>query len=505
MSIYTLEDIEKIYLSYGLKAYETFGKHILDEVKNIDYTITDKNYKKYEDHSNEQVVTIDGEHTRDIDDAILVKKSGKFYSLTVYIADVSHYVKIGSKLDEEALMRGTSIYLPNKTLNMLPAKISNDICSLKESKKRLTLAVNMTFNNKGKLKSSRIFRAIICSKKKMTYEKVFKVLQKSDENVLNEYNEFIEQIHLMKDLAILLRKRRKKKGFLELYIPEYNFYIPSSLEFEHITISPYSTNIANSIIEEFMLITNMVVDKTFCKLGIPFIHRIHPAPSLDNIDFLTNKDYFKLFNKNDSYVIKYLTKKLKRCDENTKILYSYNIMRNLCSAKYSDIPYGHFALNFKYYCHFTSPIRRYSDLMIHRIISEYLDNGNVTKDMITKYGNIMADISKKCSDTESFAKKISREMENMYIAYYMQDFIGEKFKASIYHISKNNISIFIKDLMFIGKIKCSSIFEDDSIEPIFYKDKVILNNKILYNLYDDLTVTLVDIDRSSSKLIFEIS
>lgn len=507
MSIYTLKDIEENYLSYGLKKLENFNSQILEEVKNLSYDIDEKDFPNYEDHTHEKVVTIDGQNTRDIDDAVLVKRCGKSYVLTVYISDVSHFVTEGSYLDKEALKRGTSIYLPHKTLSMLPLKLSNDICSLKENKKRLTLAISMKFSKKGKLKEKRIFKAIISSKKKMTYENVNEVLnngKKTDKAILKEYKSFISDIYLMKELALILRKRRKKKGFIELDIPEFEFYVPSSHEFDNIDITPYERNIAHIIIEEFMLSANMAIDEHFCEIGIPLIHRIHPMPLFEKLNFKLDVNYEDLTSDDTSYLVKVISNHIKHSNGIDKIVLSHNILNSLVCAKYSHLPEGHFALNTKYYCHFTSPIRRYPDLFIHRIISKYIDH-NLTKEDIEHYKSIIEQVAMKCSDTESFAKKVSRELENMYIAYFMQDFIGKDFKASVYNISRNNISIVLDNLFFNGKIRCTTINSLSQKESLFINGELIIDKQNIIKKHSRLIVTLVDIDTSTSTLLFELS
>lgn len=504
MGIYTIEEINEKYSNFGLKAFEKFSKDVIEEVKSLNTDLSKENLFLYENHTDKKVITIDGEKTLDIDDAIFVEKTGKLYSLTVYIADVSHYVKAGSKLDEDALKRGTSIYLPNKTLSMFPNKLCNDICSLKENKERLTIAINMIYDKKGKLQHKRIFKAIISSKKKMTYDKVNKVLKKSDEDVTLEYKDFISELFLMEELALILRKRREKKHFLELNIPEFDFYIPSSLEFDNISMIPYKKTIASVIIEEFMLAANFNIAKTFYELEIPFIYRTHGMPVLSNIDFKLKINYKKIF-KSSKYLVKIISKKLNKAKKNKKIILSYNVLNSLTSAKYSPNATGHFALNTKYYCHFTSPIRRYPDLFIHRIISEYLEKGSISNEMLNEYNDLATQVAKKCSDAENFAKKVSRELENMYTAFYMQDFIGENFKASIFKLSKKHISIYIKDVFVTGKIAISSISSKTNREPIHYQNQIIIDENNILKIFDDLTVTLVDIDKSTNCLMFELA
>lgn len=503
MNLYTIEEINEKYASYGLKNLERFSKDIISELKSLSNNIESEDLTLYEDHTDKNIITIDGDRTLDIDDAIFVEKLNNLFSLTVYIADVSHYVKEGSKLDEEALKRGTSIYLPHSTLTMLPAKLCHDICSLKENKKRLTLAINMQYDKTGKLKNRRIFKAIISSKKKMTYTKVDKLLMSHDNDVITEYNDFKEQLFLMKDLALILRKRRKKNHFLELNIPEFDFYIPSSFEFEDMSISLHKSTISTTIIEEFMLAANFNIAEIFNNLCVPFVFRTHGMPDLNNINFELFLNPKKIL-KDKNCLVRVLSKKLNKSLGTKKILVSFNILNSLTSAKYSENPTGHFALNTNLYCHFTSPIRRYPDLFIHRIISQYIEKGYVDNEMIKKYQNLAPIVAQKCSEAESFAKRTSRDFENMYIAYYMQEFMGKNFKGYIYKISKNNISVFIDNIMVTGKIKISSITDKTHTQPIFYKNQIIFDEQNIFSLYDKLTVTLVDIDKSTNTLMFEI-
>lgn len=488
MAKYTLKDIENKYHSFGMKDFEHFSKAALTEIKQTEFP--DKSHIYYEDHTKKRIVTIDNETTKDIDDAIYLEKLGKNYVLTVYIADVSYYVKKDSKLDEEAQKRGTSIYLPNKTLPMLPNKLTNDLCSLKENHKRPTIAISMTFNKSGNLINKRIFKALICSKKKMTYQKVTAVLEKSDTEAFMEYHDFVEDLYLMKDLALILRKKRKKNNFIELYIPEFDFFIPNPLEFDSISITPHQETIAHTIIEEFMLCANMTIAQTFNKIGVPFIYRTHSYPYLERLPFTLHLQ-FKNLSLNRATIIKKINWKLKRATNIKKILLSHNILGSFCGAKYENQPYFHFALNSDCYCHFTSPIRRYPDLYIHRIISDILDGELTKQEIIEKYQDINAVIA-RCNEAETFAKTISREMENAYIYYYMQDFIGKTFDAYIYKISRSHIYILLEGSYFTGKIKCSTLSNNEQI--------IVLNNKLyttdhVYKNYQKIKVTLVDITK----------
>ena len=302
----------------------------------------------------------------------------------------------------------------------------------------------------------------------------------------------------MKQLALILRKRRKKKGFIELDIPEFEFHISSSKKI--IDITPYKTDISNMIIEEFMLAANMTIDEFFCEKELPFIHRVHPMPMFEKLNFKLDINYENLTNdNNNSYLVKVMSNYVKNSQGIDKIVISHNILNSLVCAKYSNLPDGHFALNTKYYCHFTSPIRRYPDLFIHRIISKYIDNELKEKD-IEHYKSIVEQIANTCSDAEAFAKKVSREIENMYIACFMQNFIGENFEACVYNITRTNISIVIDNLYFNGKIPCSLLKND----ILFINNEIIIDKENIIKKHDKIIVTLVDIDPSTSTLLFEL-
>ncbi len=421
--------VKALYYSYELNEKEEFNVDVINELKSIKDRVLKKELLGRENKTSDNVYTIDSYDSKDLDDAVCVKKVGKDgFLLSVHIADVSHYVKHGTAIDKEAIKRATSIYVPGSVIPMIPKKLSNGICSLNEGKVRLTLSVDMHINKEGEVTKSRIYKSYIKSKKKMTYEKVYKCITKSDKRVLNEYKDYIDDINVMVELASILKEKRNSMGSINFDIPETKIELnkDGSLKDVH----PYEKNISNDIIEEFMLITNMTVAEKFKKLDAPFIYRTHEKPDeekLKNLNLMLSQ-YNKRINFKKGVTPKDIANILSNFEtEEEKDVISNITLRALKLAKYDNECLGHFGLAFKYYCHFTSPIRRYPDLFIHRVISDYLSNGmkinNNCKERYLKQAESYSVIS---SEMEREASKIEREFDSMYTAIFMKEKIGEE-------------------------------------------------------------------------------
>ncbi len=411
-----------------------FSKNVISELEYIDERIDKKDIPNRIDLREKEIFTIDGEDAKDLDDAISVEKlENGTYMLDVHIADVSYYVKEGSSINKEAINRGTSIYMLDRVIPMLPKKLSNGICSLNEGEDRFTLSISMNIDKKGKVLSSKIYKAIINVTKRMSYTNVYKILQGEDEKILKEYEQYIEHFKQMQELADILVKRRKSKGYLDLDISESKITLDENGK--AIDVQKYEITSANKIIEQFMLTANEQIAETFCNIKAPFIYRVHEEPDLEKIQelnkFLFNLGY-KIEIKKDKVEPKSVQKVLEQIkgQKEEKVI-STLILRTLKMAKYEEQNKGHFGIASKYYCHFTSPIRRYPDLFIHRVISKYIESKyNLDEKIERKLKGQAMKYSLISSEKEQIASKVERDAEDLKKAEYMQDKIGQTFERN---------------------------------------------------------------------------
>lgn len=378
------------------------------------------------------MVTIDGEDAKDLDDAVSLSKEGDNYVLGVHIADVTHYVKENSLLDKEAKKRGTSVYLADRVIPMLPKALSNGSCSLNQKEDRYCLSCIMTIDTKGNVIDSEIAEGIINVNRRMSYTEVKKILVDKDEALREECAELVPMFEEMEELAALLRKRRFKKGSIDFDFPETKVILDENGI--PVDIKPYDRNVATKLIEEFMLMANRCVAESMFWQELPFVYRTHESPDPDKIKELAH------FVNNFGYVLKGFTddihprelqKLLEKVDGRPEeALIARLTLRSMKKAKYETQCSGHFGLAFEYYCHFTSPIRRYPDLQIHRIIKENL-RGKLSEKRIEHYNSILDMVAKHSSDTEVTAAEAERESVKLKKVEYMKPHIGEEFDAVI--------------------------------------------------------------------------
>ena len=416
-----------------IKEYELpykFPEEVVNEAKAFGDKIDISDLKNRKDLRKDIIFTIDGEDAKDLDDAIHVEKlpNGN-YKLDVHIADVSHYVREKTELDKEAYLRGTSIYMLGRVIPMLPRELSNGICSLNAGEERFTLSCSMEITPKAKVVSSDIYKGVIRVTERMSYTDVQKILDRSDEEVLKKYNKYISHFDLMAELANILKEKRKENGYLNLEIPESKITLDQNGY--AINVEKYQTYFANEIIEQFMLIANETVAEKFYWLQAPFIYRNHEAPDVDKVKELNKMLYnfgykIKISKEDVIYPTEFskILEDVKGKDEEKVV--SNIILRTLRVAKYEAINKGHFGIASKYYCHFTSPIRRYPDLFIHRIISKYLEDDYMVNDFWKKkYEKRAEKRAENCSERERTATKVEREAEDIKKAEYMENKIGE--------------------------------------------------------------------------------
>lgn len=436
-------EIESEVVQKGVKS--EFDKKTINYVNDIEEKISTKEIKRRYDLREKLTFTIDGDDAKDLDDAISIeKKDNGNYVLGVHIADVSHYIKENSPADKEALLRGTSIYFANRVIPMLPKKISNNLCSLNPNQDKLTLSCIMEYNKSGKIIDYRIEESIIKSDFRLTYNQVSDFIENVENNGIAALDspELEDALLYSNELSKILEACKNKRGNIDFDFPEAKYII----EDNKVTgIQKRETRVANKIIEEFMIAANELIAETYFVQEIPFLYRVHEEPNPEKLSNILT--YLKNINietgiKKDNAIrpgdIQGVLRKAKELEQYTII--SYALLRSLKKAKYSSENLGHFGLASKYYTHFTSPIRRYPDLQIHRIIKENL-SGKLDEKRIAHYESIISDVAKQTSDKEIEAMEVERSVGDLLRCHYMKDKIGEEFDGMI--ISVTNFGMFV--------------------------------------------------------------
>ena len=499
-------DMLSIIKEYKLPA--KFSEQVKEEAIKCGNEIDRSEISKRVDLRDKTIFTIDGEDAKDLDDAVRVEKlQNGNYKLEVHIADVSHYVKENSLLDQEALIRGTSIYMLGNVIPMLPKELSNGICSLNAGVDRFTLSCAMEIDTKGNVVSSEIYKGVICVTERMSYTDVQKILDKSDEAVLEKYSKYIKDFEEMEELAKILKARRIENGYLNLDIPESK--IELDIEGKAVKIGKYETTFANEIIEQFMLTANEAVAEKFYWLDAPFIYRVHEEPDIDKVNelnkFLYNFGLKIKANKDNVYPKEFakVLEEIKGKEEERVI--STLILRTLKLAKYEPENKGHFGIASKYYCHFTSPIRRYPDLFIHRVISKYLENNYILDDEdIIRLKKQSEDRSKQSSEREKVATEVERDAEKMKKAEYMEDKIGEEYEGIISSITPFGMFVEL-DNTVEGLVR----FENMGDEYFIYNEerKVLIGEKTnkTYKIGDKVDIRVIRASKQLREIDFEVA
>ena len=514
-------DILSLVKEYSLP-YE-FPEPVLDEARSISQEIDKKKINNRLDLRDEEIFTIDGEDAKDLDDAVCVTKNEDgTYTLGVHIADVSNYVKSGSKLDKEAITRGTSIYLMDRVIPMLPKELSNGICSLNEGKDRFALSVIMTIDVNGKVISSDIKKTVISVTRRMNYHDVSAILEyadckesgndvdKASEKVAKKYEKYIEHFIKMRELKDILKARRDRNGSLNLDIPESKIILDENGM--AIDVKKYDYTEANEIIEQFMLTANETVAEKFYWLQAPFIYRVHEVPDMEKIaelnKFLFNLGYkikgIKKDNKDSVHpkAFAQVLDEIKGTPEEKVV--SNLVLRTLKVAKYEKENKGHFGIASKCYCHFTSPIRRYPDLFIHRVISSYLEaDYNIDERLKEKYEEQCAKYADRSSEREKIAQKVERDSEDIKKAEYMQDKVGDVYDGIVSSITAFGMFVELENTVE-GLVR----FEDMGDEYFIYDDerKILTgeHTKRVFKIGDEVTIVVIGADKQSRKIDFAL-
>ncbi len=422
-----------------VKGYELpieFSEKIMNQVERVANEVSEADMIGRRDLRDLQMVTIDGEDAKDLDDAVSLTKDGTYYQLGVHIADVTNYVQENSALDWEARERGTSVYLVDRVIPMLPHKLSNGICSLNAGENRLALSCLMTIDTKGEVVSHEIVESVIKVDRRMSYTSVKKILEDKDEIETKSYQELVPMFELMRELAGILREKRKKRGSIDFDFPESKIVLDK--QGHPIEIKPYERNVATKIIEDFMLIANETVAEHFHWMELPFLYRTHDNPDPEKISklstFIRNFGY-SIKNKQEEIHPKELQKLLAKIEDTPEEAFISRLtLRSMKQAKYTINCTGHFGLACSYYCHFTSPIRRYPDLQIHRIIKEQI-RGRLNEKRIEHYNEILPEVAKHSSEMERRADEAERETDKLKKVEFMEARVGEIYEGIISSIT----------------------------------------------------------------------
>lgn len=495
-------DIMSIVKGYELPC--EFPVKVLHQAENVAHDVTEADMAGRKDLRALRMVTIDGEDAKDLDDAVSLYRDGENYMLGVHIADVTNYVQENSALDWEAKKRGTSVYLVDRVIPMLPHALSNGICSLNEGVDRLALSCLMTINPKGEVISHDIVESVICVDRRMSYTSVKKILEDKDEAEAAKYETLVPMFELMRELAALLREKRRKRGSIDFDFPETKIILDG--KGHPVEIKPYERNVATKLIEDFMLIANETVAQHFYWMELPFVYRTHDNPDSEKIaklsTFIRNFGY-TIKSKQEEIHPKELQKLLANIEDTPEeALISRLTLRSMKQAKYTIDCTGHFGLACQYYCHFTSPIRRYPDLQIHRIIKEQL-RGRMNEERIAHYQDILPEVAKHSSEMERRADEAERETDKLKKVEFMEEHIGEIFEGVISSITSWGVYVELPNTVE-GMIHVSMLPGD-----YFYYDEesyemVGQSTNIRYKLGEKLKVRVNATDKISRTIDFVI-
>jgi ribonuclease R len=495
-------DILSVIKAFNLQ--EEFPEAVIKQVQKVPDVVTTGMLKGRRDLRQLKPITIDGEDAKDLDDAVSIERlpNGR-YRLGVHIADVSHYVVEGSPLDEDALKRGTSVYLVDRVIPMLPKELSNGICSLNAGEDRLAFSVMMDIDSTGKVVNHEIFESVINTTERMTYTDVCKILADDDSQLKEKYSHILKDIKAMEELALILHNKRVSRGSIDFNFEETKVILDE--EGKPIEIKRLEITIANRIIEEFMLVCNETVAEQFHWANVPFVFRIHEEPDPEKIEvfaeFASNLGYrLKGINKIHPRTLQELLEKVKGTKE--ELIISTVMLRSLAKARYSHLNAGHFGLAAKYYCHFTAPIRRYPDLIIHRIMKEYL-KGSLNEAREGKLNKKIPEIARACSERERAAEEAERETIDIKKVEFMKKQEGKFFEGIISNIT--SFGMFVKlENTIEGLVRMSSMDDDYYI----FDDKryclIGERTRKIYRIGDIIDVQLTRADISARQIDFII-
>ncbi len=490
-----------------VRAYDIpmeYPEKVMDSLKDIPDEVSPEQLEGRTDFREWDTVTIDGEDAKDLDDAITISYKDGIYTLGVHIADVTNYVIEKSPLDKEALKRGTSCYLVDSVIPMIPHKLSNGICSLNAGVDRLTLSCVMDIDKKGKMINHYICEGVIRVNERMTYTNVAKILDRSDEEVLKRYESLIPMFDTMKELADIIRANRVKRGSIDFDVPETKIIVDEN--HKPVEIKPYDRNPATKIIEDFMLMANETVAEDYFWQELPFEYRTHESPDPEKIEhlifFMNNFGLFTRPSKDEIHPKELQKILLKIEGEPYEALISKMMLRSMKQARYSTECSGHFGLSCKYYCHFTSPIRRYPDLQIHRIIKENL-RGELNDKRIKHYQKILPGVADDNSLKERRAEEAEREVIKLKEIEYMSEHIGEEFDGVVSGVTSNYIFVELENTVE-GAVSVAYMYDDCYY---FAEEEYAMigeNSGKRYQLGDKVRIKMLNCDKIKKNIDFSI-
>lgn len=496
-------DILTVVKKYNLP--EEFSPEVMGYTDRIPEEVPEKEIERRRDLRQEMIMTIDGADAKDLDDAVSVFRleNGNF-KLSVHIADVTHFVKEGSPIDKEAFKRATSVYLLDLVIPMLPKKLSNNLCSLNPFEPKLTLSCDMVIDPQGKVVEYDIYESIIESKLRATYADVTRVLNGEMDETLEKYKEFIPMIKDMEELQHILEKKRERRGAIEFDFPESKITLDKLGK--PVDVSLYPREISNKMIEEFMLACNETVAEHMFWAHVPFIYRIHEEPDEEKLkaftEFSFNLGYpVKLYAGVQPKMLQEILEKVK--GQPAEPVLSKLLLRSMMQARYAPENIGHFGLAATYYSHFTSPIRRYPDLQIHRIIKEFL-NGELDEKRAKKLIPIVAEASKQASEMERVAVEAERELDALKKAEFMKNHVGETFEGIISSVT--NFGLFVELPNTIeGLIHITSLYDDYYIYDDRYMTLIGERSGRKFSLGEKIEVLVSNVNLDSREIFFEVS
>lgn len=479
-----------------------FSEEVKRELKNIPDEVCENDLIGRTDLTKEMIFTIDGDDTKDIDDAISVKRDGKNYVLGVHIADVSNYVKVGSALYDSAFSRGTSSYLADTVIPMIPHQLSNGICSLNPEVIRLTLSCIMTIDNNGKVISYDIFPSYIKSRKQMTYKNVNKIL---DKNIIPEgYGEFADTLKLMHELSKILRQEKINRGYIDFGIDEAK--VIQDENGKAIDIVKRIQGTGEKLIEDFMIAANETVATHISNLDLPFIYRVHDLPNAEKIEDFSNliKQMGYQIHTNLNKITPVTMQKLLNefRDKDEFVILSDMLLRSMKKAIYSTNNIGHFGLASKNYTHFTSPIRRFPDLTVHRLLRTYLFENRIDMETINFNAKYLIDVAEHSSETEVNSVEAERDVLDMKMAEYMESHIGEEYEGIISGVT--NFGMFVElDNLIEGLVHISTLDGFYTYVPEMLS-LISANKKNKYRIGDKVKIIVTNANKNQGIIDFEL-
>ena len=496
-------DILAIVKSYNIPS--EFPVKVMNQAARVPDHVLEADRDGRMDLTDWQTVTIDGEDAKDLDDAVTLTKEDRIYHLGVHIADVSNYVQGGSALDKEALKRGTSVYLADRVVPMLPERLSNGICSLNQGEDRLTLSCLMDIDENGTVVSHKIAETVIRVDRRMSYNQVRCILEDGDTETSREYKDLVPMFFLMKELSALLRKRRHHRGSIDFDFPESKITLNGAGR--AIDVQPYEANVATEIIEDFMLMANETVAKEYCKGEYPFVYRTHENPDPERIEELLTLLHHQgiQIRKSGQEItpkeIQEILESIQGLPNETMI--SRLTLRTMKQARYTTECSGHFGLAARYYCHFTSPIRRYPDLQIHRIIRDNI-RGRLQREGKTEhYREILEEVARQSSVCERRAQEAERESDRLKKAEYMSYHLGEEFEGIISGVTAYGFYVELPNTIE-GLVHVTSLSDDYyAFDQESYELKGELTKRT-YHLGQKVRVRVADADALKRTVDFTV-